>query len=180
MKLKEKPLIDERIPHPYRELLSELKQIHEQLEEIKGLLEVPPAPPAVPPPVVVPGVPPPAVPRVAVTVTALTPENIKDLAQEITTRLVRLPNRVQKIEIDTSDTKSVSLRRKGVLKPAVPLGFEVQEIGGGFTYVIVREGFGKDERTALKGDKWEIEFDDLLIKGSGKAGTAKVWYWWRA
>jgi len=57
---KEEPLIDERIPHPYREVIKELRAIRAQLEEIKQKL----APPAVvvkPPGVVVPPVPVPAI-----------------------------------------------------------------------------------------------------------------------
>ena len=54
-KIKEKPLIDERIPHPYREVVAELRAIRELLEGIKErLVAPPPAPPAVvvrPPPV---------------------------------------------------------------------------------------------------------------------------------
>jgi len=55
-KLKEEPIIDERIPHPYRELLKELRAHTALLEEIKGKLPitVPPAPAVRPRP---PGVP---------------------------------------------------------------------------------------------------------------------------
>lgn len=50
-KIREKPIVDERIPHPYREVIKELKAISGQLEEIKQRLG-PPAPPIVvrPPP----------------------------------------------------------------------------------------------------------------------------------
>lgn len=56
-KIKEEPIIDERIPHPYREVIKELRSIKAQLEEISQKLAVTiPAPPV--PPVVVPRVPP--------------------------------------------------------------------------------------------------------------------------
>ena len=49
-KVKEEPLIDERIPHPYREVIKELRALRAELEEIKERLPV--AVPAVPPVVV--------------------------------------------------------------------------------------------------------------------------------
>lgn len=60
-KIKEEPLIDERIPHPYREVVRELRGIRELLEDIKEKLPVvvPPAPPA--PPIVVRPPPVPAI-----------------------------------------------------------------------------------------------------------------------
>lgn len=61
-KIKEEPIIDERIPHPYREVVRELRAIHELLEQIKERLAVPP--PAVPPPVPPVIVRPPPVPPV--------------------------------------------------------------------------------------------------------------------
>ncbi len=53
-KIKEEPLIDGRIPHPYRESVKELRAIKALLEEIKQKLPVaiPPAPPVVRPPAV--------------------------------------------------------------------------------------------------------------------------------
>jgi len=55
-----KPVLDERLPHPYREFISQLRAIRSLLEEIsQKLAVVPPAPPA--PVVVRPGVPPPVV-----------------------------------------------------------------------------------------------------------------------
>lgn len=55
-KVKEEPILDERLPHPYREVVKELRAIKAQLEEISQKLPVvvPPAPPAV----IRPGVPP--------------------------------------------------------------------------------------------------------------------------
>ena len=54
-KAKEEPLLDERIPHPYREVIKELRAIRAQLEEIgERLPVVVPAAPPVPPVVVKP------------------------------------------------------------------------------------------------------------------------------
>jgi len=55
-KIKEEPLLDERLPHPYREVIKELRAIKAQLEEISSKLPI-----AVP---VTVGVPPPGVPVV--------------------------------------------------------------------------------------------------------------------
>jgi len=54
-KAKEKPLFDERIPHPYREFVKELRDIKALLVELNQKLPV--AVPLVPPVVVRPGVP---------------------------------------------------------------------------------------------------------------------------
>ena len=146
-------------------------------------VEVPPVPPCrVPPeiervpPVVpaVPPVPPPAPPMMV----ELSLRTIIQLANAITSVLERFPNRLEKIEIDTSQTTQRSLRSEGKIKPAFALGFWVEGVGGGFSYIIVRDGFGTAERTAAVDDKWDIEFDDLLITGAGVAGTATIWYWW--
>jgi len=61
--IKEEPLLDERIPHPYRELVKELRAIRAKLEEISQKLPI--AVPAVPPVVVRPGVPIVKVPAIA-------------------------------------------------------------------------------------------------------------------
>jgi len=55
-KLKEEPILDERIPHPYREFLKELRTITAKLQEISEKLPitVPPTAPAVRPPPVGP------------------------------------------------------------------------------------------------------------------------------
>jgi len=50
---KKEPLLDERLPHPYRELVGELRAIKALLEEINKKLAAPAAPPVV----VRPGVP---------------------------------------------------------------------------------------------------------------------------
>jgi len=84
-KAKEKPLLDERIPHPYREIVSELKAIKAKLDEISQKLRaVPIVAPPVAPPTAVPGAPPPViVPGVApVGVMALSKEDFLDLLLE--------------------------------------------------------------------------------------------------
>ena len=177
--IKEKPIIDERYPHPYREVLAELRTMRELLEEVKERLPaVVPPPPAMP---TAPPAPPIVVPR-PIGVVEISTESIEKLAKlvaELTTsRLERLPNRLEKVEIDTSKKTQISLRKQGRIKPKWALGFWVEAIGGGFDYVIVRDGFGKDAKTAEADDKWDQEFDDLLITGSGTAGTARLWYWW--
>lgn len=120
---------------------------------------------------------PPEIPPLGVV--SLDSETIKALAQAIAVRLVQLPNRLDKIEIDTSITDWASLRKTGVLKPAVLLGFWVESIGGGFDYKIMRAGQGPTKvRTAVADDKWDQEFDDIMVKGAG-AGTATIFLWWR-
>jgi hypothetical protein len=177
-KIKEEPLIDERIPHPYREVVAELRAMRELLDEIKEKLPV-----VVPPPVV--ALPPEAAPPVPVAVAppaavvALTSDTIIGLARELAKRILQLPNRVERIKWDTSITTWQSLRGAKKIKPAKALGFWIEDIGGGFEYTIVREDFESDARTAAVDDKWDKEFDDLHVKGAG-AGTALIWYWWRA
>jgi len=58
-KLKEEPLLDESLPHPYRELRTELRAVRSLLEEIRDKLPV-----AVPPVVVRPGVLPIKIPAI--------------------------------------------------------------------------------------------------------------------
>jgi len=57
-KAKEEPLLDERIPHPYRQILAELKAIRAALERIPAA-----AVPGVTPTIRIPGVPPAPAPR---------------------------------------------------------------------------------------------------------------------
>lgn len=117
-------------------------------------------------------------PPPGVTVVALRTESIIELARELAKRILQLPNRVERIEWDTSETTWKSLRAAGKIKPDKALGFWVEDIGGGFEYKIVRDGFESDAKTAEEDDKWDQEFDDILVKGAG-AGTALIWYWWR-
>lgn len=183
-KIKEEPIIDERIPHPYREVIKELRGIKAQLEEISQKLAVTiPAPPV--PPVVVPGVPPapgvvPArVPPERPSIIELSAASIKSLAKAIASYLPQLPNYLDRVEIDTSRTDWFHLRDLGKIRPATALGLWVESIGGGFEYKIMRVGRGPSKpRTALVDDKWDQEFDDIIMRGLG-AGTAVLWIWWR-
>ena len=113
-----------------------------------------------------------------VTEVVLSPENIRELATELAKRILQLPNRIKRIDWDTSITTWKSLRGEEKIKPAKALGFWVEDIGGGFEYQIVRDGVESDAKTAEVDDKWDQEFDDLSVKGAG-AGTAYIWYWWR-
>jgi len=63
-KVKEEALLNERIPHPYREILAELKAIHALLEQPR------PAAVGVPPTIRIPGVPPAPAPRDYINVVA--------------------------------------------------------------------------------------------------------------
>ena len=112
-------------------------------------------------------------------VVSLDDETIKAIVEGLAARLVQLPNRLDRIEIDTSVTTWVSLRKAGKIKPTVALGFWVESIGGGFEYKIIREGLGPTKpRTAAADDKWDQMWDDLEVKGLG-AGTAVIYLWWR-
>lgn len=119
-----------------------------------------PYPPIVPPPPRPPVIPPVVPP-------AVIPPRVVE---------VQLPNRLDKIEIDTSKTRWKSLRSE--LKGAVLWGFHIEDVGGGFTYKLSRGDWTSPEKTAVVDDKWDFEFDDLAVSGSGTAGTAILWYWW--
>jgi len=77
-KVREEPLLDERIPHPYREVVKELREIKAKLQEISQKLPItiPAAPPIVIRP---PAVPPPAPPVPAI---ALSKEDFLNLYVE--------------------------------------------------------------------------------------------------
>lgn len=159
---------------PLRAKEARERQIVELLAEIRDLLKG--APPPTPPVVV----PPPAMGAVELGDASI--QKLSELVDKLATileKLPKIPNRIEKIEVDTSKTTQASLKKDGKIKTPVALGFEVEDVGGGFKYVIVKEGFGKDERTAITGDKFDIEFDDLLVTGLGNAGTAVIWYWWK-
>lgn len=95
-------------------------------------------------------------------------------------RLQQLPNRFDKVVINTIDTASVSLRDKKKLKGDVLLGFYIESVAAGFTYQTVREGYVSPEKTAVVKEKLDLEFDDLLVKGAGGVGgNATMWLWWR-
>ena len=131
----------------------------------------------------IPGVP--ALPEIVVPPVVPFPPEIPEVKLEwwmidyLARRLQQLPNRLDKVDIDTSDTTSISLRDKNKVKGDVLLGFYIEGIGGGFTYQAVREEYVSPERTAVVKDKLDLEFDDLLVVGSGAAGTATIWLWWR-
>ncbi|MBS7635787.1 hypothetical protein KEJ37_00335 [Candidatus Bathyarchaeota archaeon] len=109
----------------------------------------------------------------------LTAESVNELARKLAERLPQLPNRAGKIEFDTSITVWKSMREAKKLKPAVALGFWVEEVGGGFEYTIAKGEILSDAKRAEVGDRWDIEFDDIQIRGLGAEGTARIWYWWR-
>jgi hypothetical protein len=155
------------------ELLMLLLKVEEEQLKLLQLISERVGPPVPAPPIPAP-VPPPGV-----AVVALASDTIIELARELANRILQLPNRVDRIEWDTSITTWKSMRGEGKIKPAKALGFWVEDIGGGFEYTIVREGFESDAKTAEVDDKWDQEFDDILVKGAG-AGTALIWYWWRA
>ena len=158
-----------------------LKVEEQQLKVLQSIAGIVPAPPAAPPIVEVVPVPPVPVPvPPGVTEVVLRPESIIELAAELASRLLQLPNRLKRIEWDTSITTWKSMRAEKKIKPAKALGFWVESIGGGFEYQIVRAGVESDEKTAQVDDKWEQEFDDLLVKGAGgPKQEAYIWYWWR-
>ena len=106
-----------------------------------------------------------------------------------TPTVLALPTRLKKMEFDTSITEWKSLRDEKKLKSPpgwirpeywYALGFWVEDIGGGFEYQIARisKGFVSEGKVAEMDDKWDIEFDDILVKGAGE-GTGVIWYWWR-
>jgi len=72
-KIKEEPLLDERLPHPYREVVKELRAIRKLLDEISEKLAVP-APPVI--------VKPPAVPVVKIPAIALPKEEFMTIYLE--------------------------------------------------------------------------------------------------
>ncbi len=109
----------------------------------------------------------------------LTAESINELARKLAERLPQLPNRAAKIEFDTSVTAWKSMREAKKLKPAIALGFWVEEVGGGFEYIIAKGEILSEPKRAEVGDRWDIEFDDIQVRGLGAEGTARLWYWWR-
>ncbi len=68
----------------------------------------------------------------------LTAESVNELARKLAEHLPQLPNRAGKIEFDTSITVWKSMREAKKLKPAVALGFWVEEVGGGFEYIMAK------------------------------------------
>lgn len=146
------------------ELLVEiLKDIRALLKKEVPKIAVPPAPPVEIPPIEIPEV------RIE--------WGIIDL---LARRLQQLPNRLDKVDIDTSKTGWKSLRSEGKLKGAILLGFYIEDVGGGFTYKVTRGDWESPEKTAVVDEKWDIELDDITVAGSGTAGQATIWVWWRS
>ncbi|MEM2537491.1 MAG: hypothetical protein QXK29_05055 [Candidatus Bathyarchaeia archaeon] len=155
------------------ELIVLLLRVEEQqLKLLQAISERIGAPP-------VPTVPPERIIERAATLVRITSESIDELIRKLAERLPQLPNRAGKIEFDTSITAWKSMREAKKLKPAVALGLWVEEVGGGFEYIIAKGEILSDPKRAEVGDRWDIEFDDIQIRGLGAEGTAKLWYWWR-
>lgn len=100
------------------------------------------------------------------------------LVDHLLSRLPQLPNRLHKVDIDTSKNSWKSLKGDGKLKGDVMQGFIIEDIGGGFNYKVSRGTYESPSKTAELDDKWDIEFDDIAVYGLG-TGTATIWYWWR-
>jgi len=155
------------------DLLRQLLEVQKtELEILRGIREQLPVAP--PPPPVIPAVPaPPERPPVERVVTPI------EFIEELSRRLVKTPNRLERISFDTINENWISLKREGKIKTDVALGFWIEQVGGGFDYIIRKDGFGAAEKTAEIDDRWEIEFDDLVVRGYGVSGQALIWYWWR-
>jgi hypothetical protein len=158
------------------ELIVLLLRVEEQqLKLLQAISERVGAPAAVIPP----AVPPERIEELLPATIGLASKSIDELVKKLAERIPQLPNRVNKIEFDTSITAWKSMREARKLKPAVALGFWVEEVGGGFEYIIAKGEILSDPKRAEVGDRWDIEFDDIQIRGLGAEGTARLWYWWR-
>jgi len=155
--------IDELLQHILEVQEAEIKILEDIRERLPITVAVPPAPPA-------PPRAPPARPII------ISPAEV---AKEVSRRLVQMPNRIERIVVETINENWISLKDQGKIKPDVALGFWIEQVGGGFDYIIRRNGFGAAEKTAEIDDKWDIEFDDILVKGYGVPGQGLIWYWWR-
>lgn len=158
------------------ELIVLLLRVEEQqLKLLQAISERVGAPAAVIPP----AGPPERIEGLLPATVGLTSKSIDELVKKLAERVPQLPNRVNKIEFDTSITAWKSMREAKKLKPAIALGFWVEEVGGGFEYIIAKGEILSDPKKAEVGDRWDIEFDDIQIRGLGAEGTARLWYWWR-
>jgi len=157
--------IDELLQHLLEVQEDEVKILEDIKERLPITVAVPPAPP----------------PRVPPEVRVERPIIISpaEVAKEVSRRLVQMPNRIERIVVETINENWVSLKKQGKIKPDIALGFWIEQVGGGFDYIIRRNGFGASEKTAEIDDKWDIEFDDILVKGYGVSGQGLIWYWWR-
>lgn len=76
------------------------------------------------------------------------------------------------------------MREEKKIKPAKALGFWVEDVGGGFEYIIFRQGVKSVPRTAEVDDMWDVEFDDIQIRGSERhvysinGSRRKVYFTW--
>lgn len=95
----------------------------------------------------------------------------------ITTRLDKIitnldrdyPRLINEVDIDTSKLTWKELKISGT-------GFSIMNMGGGFT-IKVPDNSAK-ELTVVVGDKFDMEFDGIYVKGAG-AGTGVIRYWRR-
>jgi len=150
-------------------------------------LEIPtvPTPPITPPapPTVVPTPVPitPPTDRLSTLLSELLDElrNLKVLLNNIFATQTKLPDSADRIEINTSNTDWRSLQYELKPKGRVYLGIWIEDVGGGFQYYFERRGRKTCEFTAVKDSTWNLEFDNIYVKGSGTSGTGKIVYWWR-
>lgn len=56
-------------------------------------------------------------------------------------------------------------------------GFVIKSIGGGFNFKLNNNSGA--EIAAVAGDKYDVEFTNILVEGAGVAGTAQIIYWRR-
>ena len=136
------------------------------LEKIVNLLSTAPTPSA---PSVVREITPitPAPPELAPVTDRL--DEIRAKLDDIKKEMLKLPNFFDEIAIDTSNTKWKKLNISG-------LGFVIIDVGGGFSYKLPNS---VREFTAQVNERFEGEFEYIMVKGSGVAGTGKIRYWRR-
>lgn len=96
------------------------------------------------------------------------PEDVKEIFKKILAAL--LPNEYFMVTVDTSNTQWKSLGIKGT-------GFWIVDVGGGFSYKMNK--LDRPEITAEAGGRWDFEFENIYVKGSGTSGTGKIIYWQR-
>ena len=97
------------------------------------------------------GVTPPIVPKIVERPVIPTPLEVEfsiKAVERLAARLIQLPNRLDNIEIETSNKSWTSLRKAGKITPDVALGFWIESVGGGFSYKIVRQSHEFKPKTA--------------------------------
>lgn len=138
------------------EQLAVLYDIKEKLELVRPPVIPPPVPPPTPPPTPEP-TPPPTLPTV----------------------ITLNPNRMDLITIDTSKTDEISLRRAGKLPAREYVAIWIENVGGGFEFSLMHADFGGTKFIkATDGLSIAVRFTDIVVKGSGTAGTGKIWVFW--